>query len=152
MPSHAFYRTPLGYLKIGYEGDFVVSAKLVEAPDSPHIPSSLSERAAAQFLEYLGGIRRSFDFPMFFSGTAFQLRVWNALLEIPYAQTRTYGEIAAAIGSPVAARAVGMACSRNPIWIAVPCHRVVGKGQLLTGYAGGLDLKQRLLELEQTHI
>ena len=82
-------------------------------------------------------------------GTAFQQKVWKALLEIPYGETRTYGEIAAAIGSPKACRAVGMANRRNPIWIVVPCHRVVGAGGSLTGYAGGLAMKEALLQLER---
>lgn len=83
------------------------------------------------------------------AGTPFQLAVWNQLLQIPYGETRTYGQIAAAIGKPGAARAVGMACNRNPLWIAIPCHRVVGSNHALTGYAGGLDMKQALLTLEQ---
>jgi methylated-DNA-[protein]-cysteine S-methyltransferase len=83
-------------------------------------------------------------------GTEFQQKVWAALCEIPYGETRTYGEIAAAIGSPKAARAVGMACNRNPVWITIPCHRVVGSNGSLTGYAGGLEMKKFLLELEAT--
>ena len=81
-------------------------------------------------------------------GTEFQKSVWAALVRIPYGQTRTYGQIAADIGRPKAARAVGMACNQNPVWIAIPCHRVLGRNGALTGYAGGLDLKQKLLELE----
>ena len=84
-------------------------------------------------------------------GTDFQKSVWHALQQIPYAQVRTYGQIAQALGRPGAARAVGQACNRNPLWIVIPCHRVIGKNSALTGYAGGIALKQELLELEQKH-
>jgi len=94
-------------------------------------------------------MRKTFDVPIALNGTPFQLSVWNALLQIPYGETRTYGEIAAMIGNPKASRAVGMACNRNPIWILVPCHRVVGKNGALTGFEGGLDVKKALLDLEQ---
>ena len=144
-----FCETPFGILKIGHEEGSVISAALVDRADGPHTPSPVSELAAAQFLEYCSGTRRSFDFPMALRGTLFQLSVWEALPQIPYGETRTYGQIAAAIGKPGAARAVGMACRRNPIWIAIPCHRVVGSNRTLTGYAGGLELKKQLLQLEQ---
>ena len=81
-------------------------------------------------------------------GTPFQKRVWDALRQIPWGQTRSYGQIAAAIGKPGAARAVGQACNKNPIWIAIACHRVLGADHSLTGYAGGTDIKRLLLELE----
>lgn len=111
--------------------------------------SALSDLAYSQILEYLEGKRRIFDFPYQMIGTEFQKRVWQKLCEIPYGETRTYKEIAEALGKPSAGRAVGMACSKNPIWIAVPCHRVIGAGGSLTGYAGGLDMKKALLQLEQ---
>ena len=82
-------------------------------------------------------------------GTDFQKSVWHALQQIPYAQVRTYGQIAQALGRPGAARAVGQACNRNPLWIVIPCHRVIGDNHTLTGYAGGLDKKRALLTLEQ---
>ncbi len=81
-------------------------------------------------------------------GTDFQRKVWAALCEIPYGQTRTYGQVACAVGSPKAARAVGMACNKNPVWITIPCHRVVGANGSLTGYAGGLEMKRQLLNFE----
>lgn len=104
--------------------------------------------ARTQLLEYLSGARRSFDLPLDPAGTDFQRSVWEALRAIPYGQTRTYGEIAAAVGRPRAVRAVGQANHVNPLPIFIPCHRVVGKNGALTGYAGGLDLKRALLALE----
>lgn len=102
-----------------------------------------------QLREYFGGRRRAFDVPLFFSGSAFQQRVWRALLTIPFGETRSYGEIARQIGNPAASRAVGAANGRNPISIIAPCHRVVGSNGKLTGFAGGLDAKKYLLELER---
>ena len=99
--------------------------------------------------EYFAGKRRQFSFPLDLRGTEFQLACWHALLEIPYGQRRSYLEIARAIGRPLACRAVGMANNRNPIAIVVPCHRVIASSGSLCGYGGGLDLKRRLLDLEQ---
>ncbi|MDQ3145708.1 MAG: methylated-DNA--[protein]-cysteine S-methyltransferase [Actinomycetota bacterium] len=104
----------------------------------------------AQLEDYFAGTRRHFDAVTFrLDGTAFQQRVWRALLEIPYGETRSYGALAAQIGQPGAARAIGLANGRNPIGIIVPCHRVVGAGGALTGYGGGLHRKRALLDLEQ---
>ena len=108
----------------------------------------LIKKAANQIDEYLNGKRKVFDLPLTLNGTDFQVKVWKALQKIPFGKTKSYGEIAAAIGNPKASRAVGMANNRNPISIIVPCHRVIGSNGSLTGYAGGLELKQRLLELE----
>ena len=104
--------------------------------------------AEAQLREYFAGTRRTFDLPLAPRGTAFQQRVWAALRAIPYGETCTYGELAAAIGSPSASRAVGMANHHNPIPIVIPCHRVIGANGTLTGYAGGLEIKRKLLALE----
>ena len=107
-------------------------------------------RAARQLAEYFAGTRRTFDLPLAFTarGTPFQQKVWRALLTIPFGETRSYGEIAAQIGSPRAVRAVGAANGRNPISIVAPCHRVVGANGKLTGFAGGLENKAYLLALE----
>ncbi|MHB8097125.1 MAG: methylated-DNA--[protein]-cysteine S-methyltransferase [Erysipelotrichaceae bacterium] len=102
-----------------------------------------------QLTEYERGARKVFDLPLHLEGTEFQKQVWNALLEIPYGETRTYQEIAIRIGKPKAVRAVGGACNRNPIGIIVPCHRVIGKNGSLTGYAGGLSYKELLLNHEK---
>lgn len=101
-----------------------------------------------QLEEYLAGRRHEFDLPLAPRGTAFERRVWEALLAIPYGETRSYAEIARAIGHPDACRAVGRANGRNPIPIVIPCHRVIGSDGSLTGYGGGLDLKRLLLGLE----
>jgi O-6-methylguanine DNA methyltransferase len=99
--------------------------------------------------EYFAGKRREFSFPLDLRGTGFQLACWRALLEIPYGQTRSYRDIAQAIGHPHAFRAVGMSNNRNPIAIIVPCHRVIASSGSLCGYGGGLDIKRQLLDLEQ---
>ena len=107
-------------------------------------------RALAQFDEYFAGRRIHFDLPLDLQGgTAFQQSVWQALLRIPSGGTTSYGDLSASIGKPAAVRAVGMAIGRNPVSIVVPCHRVVGKGGSLTGYAGGLERKSALLQLEK---
>ena len=105
--------------------------------------------AASQLLEYLEGKRLDFDLPLDQRGTAFELNVYAALLEIPYGETRSYAEIAAAIGNPGASRAVGAANAANSLPLVVPCHRVIAAGGKLGGYAGGLALKRRLLAMEQ---
>lgn len=104
--------------------------------------------AERQLKDYFAGTRKAFDLPLDFAGTDFQKRVWAELLNIPFGQTRTYGEIALAIGKPTASRAVGAANGKNPISIVAPCHRVIGKNGALTGFAGGLEAKEILLEIE----
>ncbi len=101
-----------------------------------------------QLQAYFKGKLRQFDLPLAGEGTDFQKRVWKALCDVPYGQTASYGEIAAAIGQPTASRAVGMANGRNPISIIVPCHRIIGSNGRLVGYGGGLDRKTSLLKLE----
>lgn len=105
-----------------------------------------------QLTEYENGTRKVFELPLHLKGTDFQRQVWNALLEIPFGETRSYQEIAIRIGKPKALRAVGGACNRNPIGIIVPCHRVIGKNGSLTGYAGGLSYKELLLKHEKDGI
>ena len=112
----------------------------------------LTGQAAAELDEYFYGRRHTFTVPLSPNGTEFQCAVWKALRDIPYGQTRTYGEIAAAVGRPKASRAVGMANHDNPLLIFTPCHRVVGKDGSLTGFACGLEVKRRLLELEGARI
>lgn len=107
--------------------------------------------AERQLGEYFEGVRMVFDVPLDLQGTDFQKRVWAQLLEIPYGETRSYGDLARALGDPQMAQAVGAANGNNPISIVVPCHRVVGASGALTGYAGGVDVKAKLLALERKH-
>lgn len=109
----------------------------------------LIAEAKVQLQEYFDGKRQEFHLPLAPKGTEFQKRVWKALCEIPYGETRSYKEIAQAVGNEKACRAVGLANNRNPIVILVPCHRVIGTNKTLVGYGGGLDIKAALLELEQ---
>ena len=118
----------------------------------PEGETPLTARAAAELEEYFDRGRVSFEVPLSPHGTEFQLAVWKALRDIPYGQTRTYGEIAGLVGRPRAARAVGMANHNTPLLIFTPCHRVVGKNGALTGFACGLEVKRRLLELEGAQI
>ncbi len=108
----------------------------------------IAAEAVRQLQAYFAGNLRQFNLPLDMHGTDFQLRVWRELVRIPYGETRSYSQIAAAIGAPQAVRAVGAANGANPIPIVVPCHRVIGAGGKLVGYGGGLPLKKRLLELE----
>ncbi len=110
--------------------------------------TALIKEANRQLSEYLKGERQMFDLPLNPRGTDFQKRVWRALCDIPYGETRSYKQIAEAIGNPKAVRAVGMANNRNPITIVVPCHRVIGADGKLVGYGGGLEMKEFLLRLE----
>ena len=114
---------------------------------------SVLPEVVQQLKEYFAGERTSFDVPLALTGTPFQRRVWTALQDIPYGETTTYGELAASLGLvPGASRAVGLANGKNPVSIIVPCHRVVGSTGSLTGYGGGLDRKQRLLDHERADV
>jgi len=106
-------------------------------------------RAERQIGEYFGGKRKNFSLSLDMRGTAFQKQVWNALLAIPFGETKSYGDLAKRLGNPQAARAVGAATGKNPISIIVPCHRLIGSSGKLTGFAGGLEAKTRLLQLER---
>ena len=121
----------------------------VRAPESKTLEAFAPNRIAiGQLLEYLEGKRTKFDLPLDLRGTPFQIAVWSALLEIPYGETRSYQQMANAVGRPRAARAVGAANGANPVGIVVPCHRVIAADGSLHGYGGGLDLKARLLSME----
>ena len=124
--------------------------------DSPPIGFEKSEtplikKAATQLKEYFDGKRKVFNVPLTFHGTAFKVKVWEAIQTIPYGETRSYSEIAAMINNPKARQAVGRTNHTNQIAIIVPCHRVIGHDGSLVGYAGGLELKEKLLELEKTN-
>lgn len=151
------YRTidsPIGPLTLAGRGDTLTNLRMVEQTYEPSRADWERDNKAFpdtvdQLEAYFAGERTDFDLPLDLQGSDFQRRVWNALLTIPYGQTRSYGEIAKQIGVPGAARAVGLANGRNPIAIIVPCHRVIGVGGGLTGYGGGLDRKRTLLQLEK---
>ena len=151
MSGYAVYPFPFGQLKIGYRDDAVTLLMRTDERARGEGWTPLTDLVFQQVTEYLNGRRRDFDFPYVLRGTEFQQRVWRALCAIPYGETRTYGEVAAAVGSPKAARAVGMANHRNPILIAVPCHRVIGADGRLVGYGSGLDMKEVLLRLEKKY-
>lgn len=149
MTGRLTVSSPLGPLWLAEEDGALTALSFAPIPGAgPDIPSDLLRRASAQLAEYLAGTRRVFELPLAPRGTDFQLRVWAALCAIPWGETRAYGDVAAAVGAPLAARAVGMACNRNPIALIIPCHRVVGRDGSLTGYGGGLDKKRFLLALE----
>ena len=135
-----------GLVAILWENDRPGRVRLnIVGEDGNHPVLRETER---QLQQYFAGARTRFDLPLDFSGTDFQKAVWAALLTIPFGETRSYAQIAAQVGSPKAVRAVGAANGRNPISIVAPCHRVIGSNGALTGFAGGLDAKRVLLELE----
>ena len=151
METVYFYKSPAGILGITEENNsiskvFFADKKSISREHAGENP--LIKMAVRQLDEYFKKKRKIFDLPLSPHGTDFQRSVWKALQSIPYGETRSYMDIAAEIGNPKACRAVGMANNRNPIVIIIPCHRVIGKDKSLTGYGGGLEIKQFLLELE----
>ena len=155
--SYHDFDTPIGILRlVGDERhleriDLPNAAARAPAPEWREQPGALPaalDAAKRQLAEYFHGHRRDFDLPLAPDGTAFQLRVWDQLRRIAYGETISYGELARRIGQPTASRAVGAANGRNPLSIVVPCHRVIGADGTLTGYGGGLPVKQALLALE----
>ena len=149
--------SPVGALRLIASDSALVAVLWANEPPG-RVPTEASEADAAhpilaeterQLAEYFAGTRRAFDLPLEFRGTAFQRRVWTALLSIPFGETRSYGEIARQLGDAGASRAVGAANGRNPISIIAPCHRVIGQSGRLTGFAGGIENKAFLLDLER---
>jgi len=149
--NSTFMQTPIGLLAIRATNDAINSIEFIRQQDAPPVKHPLLEQASEQLQQYFAGQRQQFELPLAASGTVFQQQVWRALRQIGYAQTASYAEIAANIGRPTAVRAVGAANGRNPLAIIVPCHRIIGKDGTLTGYAGGLQRKAWLLELEQSY-
>lgn len=145
---YCFCGTPLGVVRIGEDAGGIASLRFADGEPEGGRKGQYLPDAAAQLAEYFAGKRRAFDVPLSLHGSAFQESVWGALREIPYGETRSYQEVAAAIGNGKAARAVGRANNANPVLILVPCHRVVGKDGRLVGYAGGIGRKQYLLDME----
>jgi len=156
IEDYCYYQSPIGLIRMEEAGGFLTRANFVEqSPESEHFqPDSISNSstllkdACRQLDEYFEGRRQKFDLALKPHGTNFQRSAWESLLRIPYGQTRSYLQQAEYIHNPKAIRAIGQANSRNPIPIIIPCHRVIGKNGSLTGYAGGLDRKTKLLTLE----
>jgi len=153
MTVSTVYESPVGPLTLISNGAALTDLQF-EDPRYAYTPApagndKLLDAARRQLDSYFAGKLRAFDLPLAPKGTPFQQRVWQALLTIPYGFTRSYGQQAAAIGSPQASRAVGLANGRNPISIIIPCHRVIGANGSLTGYGGGMGRKKSLLDLEQ---
>lgn len=145
----AVYHSPLGDMELDYEEDAVTALKMAGKEAEGEAPEGLALAVFRELDEYFQGKRKTFDIPLRTHGTAFQEKVWAALRAIPYGEVRSYKEVAEAIGHPKAYRAVGMANNANPIFIIVPCHRVIGSDGSLTGYGGGLPMKKALLSLEK---
>lgn len=142
-----FYDSPIGPMTLVQEGEALARLDF-DVPSQPEEATPLLLEACRQLREYFTGERKAFALPLAPAGTAFQKKVWAALREIPWGETRSYGDIARAIGKPTASRAVGMANGRNPLPIFIPCHRVIGTNGSITGYSGGLEKKRFLLRLE----
>jgi methylated-DNA-[protein]-cysteine S-methyltransferase len=152
MPIYRSFSSPLGRLTAGISAGSLTMLHFDSTfPDSPEIDrddSILLKNLEQQLSEYFTGQRKAFDIPLEPSGTEFQRRVWQELARIPYGATRSYKEQAIALGDLKAIRAVARANGQNPIAILIPCHRVIGEDGSLTGYAGGLERKRKLLQIE----
>lgn len=142
-----FYDSPIGPMTLVQEGE-VLDRLDFDVPSQPEEATPLLLEACRQLREYFAGERKAFALPLAPAGTEFQKKVWAALRDIPWGETRSYGDIARAIGKPTACRAVGMANGRNPLPVFIPCHRVIGTNGSITGYSGGLEKKRFLLRLE----
>lgn len=145
------FDSPIGALLIAADDHGVCEIRLMkedEALPAEEKNAPLLMHAVQELREYFTGERRTFDLPLSRHGTAFEQSVWEALEAIPYGETRSYGALAAQMGKPKAARAVGRACARNPLLIIVPCHRVIASSGALTGFAAGMEAKRLLLVLE----
>lgn len=149
--SLQLYKSPMGLLTLRGSQNRLLSVDWGDCRQEGEelSPSYITQQTAAELEQYFAGERERFSVVLQLLGTDFQLRVWEALLRIPFGQSRSYGEIAEDVGSPRGARAVGAACHVNPIAVVVPCHRVVGQLGALTGYNGGVEIKERLLLLER---
>lgn len=152
MKNIYFYQTEIGKIAITENGTAITGlyfSKEKFPKDAEEKETTLLKEAAKQLNEYFYRKREKFELPLAPNGTEFQQKVWKALMDIPFGETRSYGEIAVNVGNPKAARAVGMANNRNPIPIFIPCHRVIGANGKLVGYGGGLEIKEYLLKIEE---
>ncbi len=145
----SYLESPIGLIEIISDSENLVSVNFVDKQSQKNVKGNkVTIATRKQLREYFKGKRKEFDLPILFNGTDFQKKVWDALLEIPFGAVATYSDIANMINNPKGVRAVGLANSKNPISIIVPCHRVIGKNGKLTGYAGGLERKEWLIEHE----
>lgn len=154
MKNMIYYKSPIGNLIIMEEENAIIKLcfkeqEITNIKDIQEFETPLLKKAKKQLKEYFEGKRKKFDLALRLNGTSFQNKVWKALLNIPYAKTCSYKDIAKNIGNENASRAVGNANNKNPLPIFIPCHRVIGSNGKLIGYAGGLDIKIKLLELER---
>lgn len=154
MIFRSIMNTPCGNILLEAENDQLIGCRFIFASSTTNTnqETPFLQNVKKQLEEYFSGTRKSFDIKLAPAGTAFQQSVWQALQKIPYGQTASYKDIAEKIHNSKAFRAVGMANNKNPIAIIIPCHRVIGSNGKLVGYAGGLDLKQQLLKLEQNNL
>jgi len=155
MTNYRTIESPIGPLTLAGRNSALTNLRMVDQTYEPSRAGwtrddNLFADAVAQLNAYFAGELTDFDLELDLQGTAFQQRVWKALLTIPYGETRSYGQIAEQVGAPGSARAVGLANGHNPVAIIVPCHRVIGANGKLTGYGGGIDRKLTLLELEKS--
>lgn len=144
------FKTKIGYVTIIHNDKYLTKLTIDETlPAGISQKSEFAEKVELQIDEYINQKRKSFSIPFKLEGTDFQRKVWHQLLNIPYGELRTYKQIAQEIENPKAYRAVGNANNKNPLGIIVPCHRVIGANGELTGYAGGLNIKRKLIEIEK---
>ena len=160
-PKYYSFESPIGKLTVYFTDKGIIALSLGEEDNHKHIerhygtPTEVDKKDYnyhEEIIKYLNGELKRFTMPIYFKGTHFQESVWKELLNIHYGETRTYKELAEKVGSPKGFRAVGGALNKNPIGIIVPCHRVIGSNGKLVGFAGGLDLKSRLLNLEKNNV
>jgi len=151
MEHHISFQTPLGFLILKSNGQEITGISFSETDLQEPNTCEVLEKCKEQLENYFSGKTIAFDLPLQPEGTEFQQKVWNELLKIPYGETITYMELAVRLGDAKAIRAVGTANGKNPIAILIPCHRVIGAGNKLTGYAGGIWRKKLLLELEMKY-
>ena len=150
MQNKFYYKSPIGILEIELRNDTIQRLRVVESCSKISERTGYFAEVVKQLDEYFAGKRTKFELNILPKGTVFQKKVWAELLKIPYGKTKSYQEIAEAVGKPNVQRAVGSACNKNPILLIIPCHRVVSKTGKLTGFACGLKKKEVLLDLETT--
>ena len=154
MLKNKYYKSPIGIINVLYAEEGVYKITLVKSIPEDYFEerkNDLGDKVISELKEYFNGQRKDFDLPLIIQGTDFQRTVWKELRKINYGEIKTYSDIAKNIGKPNACRAVGNANNKNPFMIVIPCHRVVGKNKKSGGYAFGVDIRDKLLELEKLY-